>query len=81
MGFQAADDSPNQSSLWQTLVYTSSSCHDRLFFQWHLVKCRKSHPGSDHVICPFNASHHVTRQEQEFHLTSCPDRKMVEVER
>ena len=58
-----------------------SSCRDRLSFQWHLVKCRKSHPGSDHVICPFNASHHVPRQEQEFHLTSCPDRKMVEVER
>ena len=27
--------------------------------QSHLIKCRRNHPNSNHVICPFNASHHI----------------------
>jgi hypothetical protein len=52
-----------------------------LCVQWHLVKCRKNHAGSDHVVCPFNASHHVPKPEEQYHLSVCSDRKMVEVER
>lgn len=48
--------------------------------QWHLVKCRKNHRGSDMAICPFNASHHVPRPELGYHLSICSDRKHVEVE-
>ena len=45
-----------------------------LLLQWHLVKCRKNHQGSDLAICPFNASHHVPRPELGYHLGICSDR-------
>jgi len=49
--------------------------------QFHLVKCRKNHPGSDLKVCPFNASHHVPAPEEEFHMKTCSDRKVVEMEK
>lgn len=49
--------------------------------QFHLVKCRKNHPGSDLKVCPFNASHHVPAPEEEFHMKTCTDRKVVEMEK
>ena len=33
------------------------------------------------AVCPFNASHHVPRPELQFHITTCQDRKMVEMEK
>ena len=36
---------------------------------------------SDHVICPYNASHHVSRPEMEYHISVCTDRNMVEMEK
>lgn len=51
---------------------------DRL--QYHLVKCRKNHPDSDFVICPFNASHHVPKKCEESHTKTCPDRMSIEVD-
>ena len=44
--------------------------------QFHLVKCRKNHAGSDLKVCPFNASHHVPAPEEEFHMKTCSDRKV-----
>jgi len=49
--------------------------------QFHLVKCRKNHAGSDLKVCPFNASHHVPAPEEEFHMKTCSDRKVVEMEK
>ena len=36
---------------------------------------------SDHVICPYNASHHVSMPEMEYHISVCTDRNMVEMEK
>lgn len=47
--------------------------------QFHLVKCRRNHPDTDHVICPYNASHHIPKPEEQYHISSCPDRKLVEL--
>ena len=33
----------------------------------------------DHVICPYNATHHVPRPEEQFHISTCGDRKIVEM--
>ena len=44
--------------------------------QFHLVKCRKNHAGSDLKVCPFNASHHVPAPEEAFHMKTCSDRKV-----
>jgi len=49
--------------------------------QFHLVKCRRNHAGSDLKVCPFNASHHVPAPEEEFHMKTCSDRKVVEMEK
>jgi len=49
--------------------------------QFHLVKCRKNHAGSDLKVCPFNASHHVPAPEEAFHMKTCSDRKVVEMEK
>lgn len=47
----------------------------------HLTKCRKNHPNSGHVICPFNANHHIPKPEERFHMSICGDRKSVELQR
>ena len=49
--------------------------------QRHLVKCRRNHPNSDVVVCSFNSCHHVPFKEKEYHLQTCPDRKLVEVQK
>lgn len=47
--------------------------------QVHLVKCRKNHPNSEVGICAFNATHHIAKTDLEYHQSTCPDRKMVEL--
>lgn len=49
--------------------------------QYHLLKCKKNHPGADMVVCPFNASHHIQRQNEREHLLECRDKRMIEVQK
>ena len=60
--------------IWSFLVSSLNILNVSL--QFHLVKCRKNHPGSDLKVCPFNASHHVPAPEEEFHMKTCSDRKV-----
>ena len=43
------------------------------------IEDQEDHPQSENVICPYNASHHVARPEEKFHIATCPDRKIVEM--
>ena len=76
-------------SLWSAFRYQNFLLKRRCIFyhpetnfdfvnpvQFHLVKCRKNHAGSDLKVCPFNASHHVPAPEEEFHMKNCVDRKV-----
>lgn len=45
---------------------------------YHLVKCRKNHPGSDHQTCPFNARHIILKNVYRHHIANCPDKAIVE---
>lgn len=47
--------------------------------QKHLVKCRRNHQESEHVICIFNASHHIPKAEEQYHMAHCTDRRIVEL--
>ena len=49
--------------------------------QYHLIKCRKQHPELSLVVCPYNATHHVNPADEQEHLMSCPDRRIVEIQR
>lgn len=49
--------------------------------QYHLVKCRKSHPHVELEICSFNASHHVPKSELNEHLLKCPERGFAELQK
>lgn len=31
--------------------------------QFHLVRCRRSHPNSEKVTCPFNTTHIMNKEE------------------
>ena len=46
--------------------------------QVHLVRCRKQHPTAQMEICPFNAIHHVPKQEYPYHVRHCEYRKTIE---
>jgi hypothetical protein len=46
--------------------------------QAHLVKCSKNHPLANKVICPFNAVHHVDKPNYQYHISTCPDRRVIE---
>ncbi len=35
----------------------------------------------DMVICPYNATHHVLREKEQEHMSECPDRRIVELQR
>ena len=48
-------------------------------FQYHLVKCQKNHAQVTLAICPYNATHHVPREEDQYHISNCPDLKIVEL--
>lgn len=46
--------------------------------QAHLVKCKQNHLEADKMICPFNAIHHVDRPHYQYHVSTCPDRRVIE---
>jgi len=48
---------------------------------FHLTKCRKNHANEAFVVCPFNALHHIPKPEEQFHLSTCGDRKSVELQK
>ncbi|XP_060619787.2 gametocyte-specific factor 1-like [Anolis sagrei] len=49
-------------------------------YPYHLVKCRKNHPDvvQKLVTCPFNARHHVPREEISQHISHCDDKRSIE---
>jgi len=49
--------------------------------QYHLIKCRKQFPEASLVICPYNATHHVPRADEHDHLLTCPDKRIVEIQK
>jgi len=49
--------------------------------QYHLIKCRKQFPEKNLVICPFNATHHMAKNEERNHMINCPDRRIVDIQR
>ena len=48
---------------------------DRL--QFHLIKCKRQNLDKNFVICPFNTTHHMPKEEFEKHAEVCPDRKIL----
>ena len=38
------------------------------------LQCRKQHNTSEFIVCPYNASHHVPKPEEQYHLQTCSDR-------
>ena len=42
---------------------------------------RQNHPNADMAICPFNASHHVPREQERDHLLECRDKRMIEIQK
>ena len=46
--------------------------------QVHLVRCARQHPTAEMVICPFNATHHIPKQEVDSHIKKCEYRKTIE---
>jgi len=48
---------------------------------FHLTKCRKNHANEAFVVCPFNALHHIPKPEEQYHLSTCGDRKSVELQK
>jgi len=48
---------------------------DRL--QFHLIKCKRQNQDKDFVICPFNTTHHMPKDEYDKHAEICPDKKLM----
>ena len=48
---------------------------DRL--QYHLIKCKRQNLDKDYVICPFNPTHHMPKEEYEKHEEICQDKKIL----
>lgn len=46
--------------------------------QYHLMKCRRNHPGAEFAVCPYNARHEVRKPELRYHMTNCPDKARLE---
>jgi len=46
--------------------------------QRHLVKCKRNYPMADKVVCPFSAIHHVDKHDYQYHVSTCPDRHVIE---
>ncbi|XP_060068141.1 uncharacterized protein LOC132548303 [Ylistrum balloti] len=46
--------------------------------QYHMMKCRRNHPGADFAVCPYNARHEVRRPELRYHMVNCPDKARLE---
>lgn len=40
----------------------------------HLFKCRKMHPNTEFVTCPFNHAHKIAAPELKMHTAQCEDR-------
>nr|ACO11280.1 Gametocyte-specific factor 1 [Caligus rogercresseyi] len=47
-------------------------------FQYHLVRCKRSHPHVHLKICPFNSTHYLEEQKFSEHVANCPSRASVE---
>lgn len=58
--------------------YDKSHMVRRKRMQYHLMKCRKNHPGKDFATCPFNACHEMPRPELRYHIANCPDKATIE---
>nr|ACO10875.1 Gametocyte-specific factor 1 [Caligus rogercresseyi] len=43
-------------------------------FQYHLVRCKRSHPHVHLKICPFNSTHYLEEQKFSEHVANCPSR-------
>ncbi|XP_021371503.1 uncharacterized protein LOC110462051 [Mizuhopecten yessoensis] len=46
--------------------------------QYHMMKCRRNHPGADFAVCPYNARHEVRKPELRYHMVNCPDKARLE---
>ncbi|XP_049855185.1 gametocyte-specific factor 1 homolog [Schistocerca gregaria] len=46
--------------------------------QIHIAKCRKNHSMAEMQICPFNATHVVPVPYYQYHLKTCPSKKVIE---
>jgi hypothetical protein len=33
---------------------------------------------AEKLICPFSAIHHVDKQDYQYHVSTCPDRRVIE---
>ncbi len=42
---------------------------------------RQQHPNMDLVVCPYNATHHVQREDEERHIHECEDRRIIDVQK
>ena len=40
----------------------------------------KQFPEKALVICPFNATHHMSKHEERNHMLNCPDRRIVDIQ-
>ncbi|PSN33047.1 hypothetical protein C0J52_17755 [Blattella germanica] len=49
--------------------------------QVHIVKCRRNYPTADKVVCLFNAIHHLDKINYQYHVSTCPDRRVVECQK
>lgn len=46
--------------------------------QVHLIKCKRNYPLAEKMVCPFNAVHHVDKPDYQYHVSTCPDRRVIE---
>lgn len=49
-------------------------------FVYHIHKCRKQHPHMETATCPFNARHIVLKPALRHHTSTCPDKRLMELE-
>jgi hypothetical protein len=64
----------------------SSSLFNISLFSWKNYKnwwgrFFQNHPDRLMAICPYNASHHVPKEEEQQHLSDCPDRRIIEMQK
>ncbi|GIY85808.1 hypothetical protein CEXT_267361, partial [Caerostris extrusa] len=43
-------------------------------YQLHIIKCKPQHLNEKQFVCPFNATHVMSLEERNFHLSHCIDK-------